>query len=307
VTLFQRTPQWIFPVANFTIPRVVRRWLARVPGANDVTVEALLRFADGFLGGASVRPGVRRRIVNAVARAHLNTVKDPELRARLTPDHPPLCKRPVVSTRFYRAVQRPDVSVVDDGIARVEPAGVATRDGRLHELDVLILATGFRAHDYMRPIAITGENGITLAEAWANGPRGYRTVALTGFPNLFMVLGPHSPLNTIAIHESAELQSEYIAQMLSVLARDGVVSAAPTAAASEEWIAYVRAGMAGTVWTGGCGSWYLGDGDTPVLWPYDRRRWQALLRAPVLDDYEIRTVPTVEPAHANGAVEQAAG
>jgi cation diffusion facilitator CzcD-associated flavoprotein CzcO len=286
VTMFQRTPQWIFPLLNFGIPPALRRF-----GASDRLVEALVRFADWFVGGASVKEDWRRRIVDRVAQRHLETVRDPELRAKLTPRDASLCKRPVVSTTFYKVVQRDDVDVVTAGIERVVPQGVVTADGVTHELDVLILATGFEAHNYMRPMAITGEDGLTLREAWAGGPHGYRTVALTGFPNLFMLMGPHSPLNTIAIHESAELQSDYVMQMLEVLQRPGVVAAAPTAEATDRWLAHIRKGMPGTVWASGCNSWYLGDGEVPVLWPYDRRMWHAALRRPELADYELLRAP----------------
>ena len=186
-------------------------------------------------------------------------------------------------------VQRDDVEVVTAPISRIVPEGVVTADGATHPLDVLILATGFAAHNYMRPIAVRGEDGVTLDSAWADGPHGYRTVALTGFPNLFMLLGPHSPLNTVAIHESAELQSDYVMQMLDVLERPGVVSVAPTAEATARWLAYIREGMPRTVWASGCNSWYVGDGDTPVLWPYDRAAWHAALRVPDLRDYAVRT------------------
>ena len=90
----------------------------------------------------------------------------------VTPPDTVLCKRPVVSNRFYKVVQRDDVDVVTDGIARVVPEGVVTADGTTYELDVLILATGFASHNYMRPMAMTGEDGATLDEAWADGPHG---------------------------------------------------------------------------------------------------------------------------------------
>jgi cation diffusion facilitator CzcD-associated flavoprotein CzcO len=286
MTMFQRTPQWIFPLLNFDIPRVAGRVVA-----SDKLVEGIVRFADWFVGGASVKDGWRRRLVDRAARRHLQTVRDPELRAKLTPRDASLCKRPVVSNRFYKVVQRPDVDVVISAIERVVREGVVTADGATHELDVLILATGFAAHNYMRPIAIRGEEGRSLNETWATGPYGYRTISLPGFPNLFMLLGPHSPLNYIAIHESAELQADYVMQMLDVLERDGVVAVAPTAEATERWLAYIREGMPGTVWASGCNSWYLGDGDTPVLWPYTRRAWHAALRRPELADYELRRAP----------------
>src|SRR3954447_26930250 len=134
VTMFQRTPQWIFPLLNFGIPPALRRY-----GASDRLVEGLVRFADWFVGGASVKEDWRRRIVDRVAQRHLETVRDPELRAKLTPRDASLCKRPVVSTTFYKVVQRDDVDVVTAGIERVVPQGVVTADGATHELDVLIL------------------------------------------------------------------------------------------------------------------------------------------------------------------------
>ena len=286
VTLFQRTAQWIMPLPNFTIPPAVRRLLARRPQLIERTVRGVDAVADWLLGGASIRPGMRRNLITLLARAHLGVVRDPELRAKLTPPDTVLCKRPVVSTRFYRAVQRPDVAVVTEPIERVCPEGVVA-GGVVHELDVLILATGFRAHAYMRPVAITGEDGLTLDAAWAAGPHGYRTVALPGFPNLFMLMGPHSPLLSFPIHTSAELQSEFVAQLLALL--DDAVSVQPTAAATERWLAFIRAGMPDTVWASGCTSWYLGAGDTPVLWPYDGRRWREILRTVDRADFEIRT------------------
>ena len=299
LTMFSRTPQWIFPLPDFGIPRGMRVLLARLPRANGFIAEALMRFADSFVGGASIKSDWRRRFVDRVANWHLRSVVDPDLRAKLTPPDAALCKRPVVSSSFYRVVQREDVTVETAAIDQIVPEGVQTADGAVHDLDVLILATGFEAHNYMRPIAIRGENGITLDDAWANGPHGYRTVALNGFPNLFMLMGPHSPLNTIAIHESAELQSDYVMQMLEILDREEVVAVAPTPEATARWLDYIRDGMPGTIWASGCNSWYLGDGDTPVLWPYDRRAWRAALEVPVLADYEVRT-RSPAPATAAG-------
>jgi cation diffusion facilitator CzcD-associated flavoprotein CzcO len=289
---FQRTPQWIFPARNLEIPTWTHRLLARHPRLVESVVAGTEWLADWLLSGAATAPNRRRHLIEGLARRHLGTVRDPELRAMLTPRDSALCKRPVVSGEYYRAIQRHDVELVDRPIDRIEERGVRTTDDRLHELDVLILATGFRAHNYMRPMAIRGEHGLSLDEAWKDGPVAYRTVAISGFPNLFTIMGPHSPLLSFPIHTSAELQSEYVARMLDLFRRDDVVSLMPTAAASKEWLDEIAAGMPGTVWASGCSSWYLGDGATPVLWPYGRRRWRELLREPVLEHYEIRTAPT---------------
>ena len=201
----------------------------------------------------------------------------------------------MISTTYYRAVQRDDVDVVVEDIDHIEPRGVVTSDGQLHELDVLILATGFHAHNYMRPMRVTGAGGLTLNEVWKDGPAAYRTIGLPGFPNMFLLMGPHSPLVSIAVHTSVELQADYVLQALEVLDRAGVVSVAPTPAAGERWIEEVGAGMPGTVWASGCNSWYVGSGNVPVLWPYSEKRWLKMLERPDWAEYEVLSrEPAVE-------------
>jgi cation diffusion facilitator CzcD-associated flavoprotein CzcO len=289
VTMFQRTAQWIFPMGNPRIPMPMRKALARWPGLSERWMQMLVRaIGDWFLGPAANRPGPQRRLFGWICRRHLRTIRNPELRARLTPTYQPLCKRPVMSNTFYRAIQGPDAELVDIGIDHICPEGVVTSDGRLHELDVLVLATGFHAHAYMRPMRVVGEQGMTLEQAWQTGPHAYLTVAVAGFPNMFMLMGPHSPLINVPVHESVELQADYIVRLLELLGRPDIRSAAPTDDAAERWRAEIRAGMVPTVWANGCQSWYIGPDGAAVQWPFTRKRLQTLLRAPDLADYTVR-------------------
>jgi cation diffusion facilitator CzcD-associated flavoprotein CzcO len=299
VSLFQRTPQWVFPFPNTRMPGQLRRLLERSPGLTQRLVDGMERAGDWLLGGAAIHGGRRRRFFGWACRRYLATVEDPDLRRRLTPDYEPLCKRPVMSARFYGAMQRADVELVDSAIDHVEAEGVVTADGRLHPLDVLVLATGFDSHAYMRPMRVVGQDGATLENAWTGGPSGYRTMALPGFPNMFMILGPHSPLVHIAIHSSVELQADYVIQMLERLREPDVVSLTPTEEATQTWLDEVRAGLPGTVWASGCSSWYVGPDGLPVLWPFSRRRWFEMLRSPDFGDYEVRLR---SPAPAAGPV-----
>jgi cation diffusion facilitator CzcD-associated flavoprotein CzcO len=164
-----------------------------------------------IFAGALTHPGWRRSAVSAICRLHLRTVRDPELRCRLTPSYQPMCKRLVVSGGFYRAMQRDGVELVTEGIDRVEPAGIRTNDGVLHQLDVIVLATGFDAHAYMRPLHLVGRNGITLEDCWRETPRAYLTVALPGFPNFFTMTGPHSPVGNYSVTATAEAQARAVA------------------------------------------------------------------------------------------------
>jgi cation diffusion facilitator CzcD-associated flavoprotein CzcO len=140
----------------------------------------------------------------------------------------------------------------------------------------------------MRPMRVVGEQGVNLEEEWQQGPSAYLTVAVAGFPNMFMLMGPHSPLINVPVHESVELQAGYIVRLLELLGRSEVSSAAPTADAAERWRAEIRAGMVPTVWANGCQSWYIGPDGVAVQWPFTRQHLQTLLRAPDLGDYVVR-------------------
>lgn len=288
--VFQRTPQWILPVRNARYSRLTRALMRRAPALSRLGHRGYQAIYELILGRAVIRPGWQRTLVDALCRLNLRLgVRDPELRRRLTPDYQPMCKRLVMSAEFYPAMQRPGVELVTEAIERVEPAGIVTADGRRHDVDVIVFATGFDAHAYLRPMEVVGEDGVTLEEAWAGGPRAYRTVALPGFPNLFTMMGPHSPIGNHSLIAIAETQAEYIAQWVSRLRTGRVRAAAPTAEATDRFNAEMREAMPGTVWTTGCNSWYLGPDGVPELWPWTPGRHRALLREPELEHFTVRT------------------
>src|SRR5262249_21750225 len=170
--------------------------------------------------------------------------------------------RLVMSSEFYPALQRDDVGLISSGIERIEPRGIRTADGVLHELDVIVYATGFDAHAYMRPMEIRGLDGVTLSEAWARGPRAYRTVAMPGFPNLFTMMGPHSPIGNHSLIAIAETQARYAMEWIHRLHRGEVRSFSPTSEATDSYYRQLKAALPDTVWVTGCKSWYLdADGD----------------------------------------------
>ena len=96
----------------------------------------------------------------------------------------------------------------------ITPDGIRTADGREHAVDVIVMATGFKAHNYMRPMNLRGRDGLPIDDALAKGPRAYQMTAIPGFPNLFTVLGPNSPTASISLQYSAELTARYITQWL---------------------------------------------------------------------------------------------
>jgi cation diffusion facilitator CzcD-associated flavoprotein CzcO len=288
LVLFQRTPQWVLPVANRAYSRLTRRAFQALPPLNRLAYRGYQRAFEALLAVAVIRDGWQRSLIGSLCRLNLRYgVRDPDLRRRLTPEYEPMCKRLVMSAGFYPAMQRPGVELVTEPIDRIESQGIVTRDGTVHPVDVIVFATGFDAHSYMRPMEIVGEGGLTLDEAWRDGPRAYRTVSLPGFPNLFMLMGPHSPIGNQSLVAVAESQAEYVLRWIELLRGGAIASASPTSEATERFNADMRESMPDTVWATGCSSWYLGPDGLPELWPWTPARHREMLREPVVSDFQV--------------------
>jgi cation diffusion facilitator CzcD-associated flavoprotein CzcO len=290
LTVFQRSPQWVMPWLN---PRygpwtkaLIRRW----PVLGQPGYWFWGHVIRWLVGRAPVRPSLQRRLLDWTCRWNLRlSVRDPDLRRRLTPRDQPLCRRIILGPNYFRAIQKPGVALVTDDIDHIEPRGVVTTDGVLHKLDVLVYATGFDAHAYAAPMRITGEGDRTLSEAWADGAHAYRSVAVPSFPNMFTMLGPHSPIANQSLIPIAEDQANYALWWITQI-RDGrVKAAAPTENATRRYNDQIKAAMPQTTWVSGCHSWYLGRDGLPEVFPWVPERHTELLRDPVLSDFDIQT------------------
>lgn len=264
--LFQRTAQWVYPVVNTPIPWWQRLIFRLSPERNKAYYRQLLS-ETSERGKAAIGDAKQRAARDAMCRQALATVKDPVLRAKLTPDYEPGCKRMVMSGSFYEAVQKPNVEVITDAIDHIEAGGIVTKDGKLHEVDVLVYATGFDGHAFLRPMQVTGENGITLDEVWADLPLSYRTLSIPHMPNLLVINGPYAPGGNASVVGIVEVVVEYALQVIDRIIRKNVAICAKTEAA-EGWLEEVRQRARQTVWgTGGCQSWYLDKTGTPNIDP----------------------------------------
>ena len=287
VMLFQRTAQWVLRLPNpryskftfFTRNRF--GWLDRMAYRG-------YSFAYDLFAVGLTKPGLRRKIMGALCHVSLREVRDPELRRALTPDYTPMCKRLVMSGGFYRAMQRNDVELVTAGIDHVERRGIVTEDGALHEADIIVLATGFDTHAFFRPMRLTGRDGISADDVWRDGPRAFQTVAMPGFPNFFMMLGPHSPVGNLALTAVAESQADHILRWIQRWRRGEFDTVEPTSSATESFNAQLRAAMPNTVWTTGCDSWYLNKAGVPEVWPFTPAEHRAMLANTDSARYDLR-------------------
>ncbi|ORA36173.1 monooxygenase [Mycobacterium branderi] len=288
ITLFQRTPHWVATVPNPAIPRVVKALLRHVPFTDAALYESIRHAFDEF-AKATTENGWQRRAMAWLSRSSLATVGDRQLRAALTPDYQPGCKRLIFSPSFYRAVQRDNVHVATEKIDHVRPDGVQTSDGQVHQLDVLVLATGFDAHAYMRPMRLTGRDGITMDDAWANGPHAYLTTAVPGLPNMFLMLGPHSPVGNSSLVPVAETQARYVVSWLRRMRDRNLAEVEVSAEATDAFLREVDDALPDTLWATGCDSWYLGPDGKPVLWPWPMARFNRDLAEVRPADFYERT------------------
>ena len=296
LSLFQRTAQWIAPQENPPYSEPEKDAFRRDPKLMRQLHDDLSRmFAENFSNAVVDASSPQMKLLEDVCRANLeNNVKDLVLREKLRPSYRAACKRLVISPDFYQAIQRPNAELVTEGIERVEPGGVRTRDGRLHELDVLVLATGFRADRFLRPMQVIGRDGRRLDDAWSKRPIAYLSISIPGFPNLFMLNGPNGPVGNFSLIEVAELQLAYILRLVEPLRAGRCREISPSEATTEQFDADRVEAAKNTVWITGCRSWYLDDRGIPAVWPWTFDRFREEMAAPKLAAYELRSAHEAE-------------
>ncbi len=270
-TVFQRTPPWVLPRDDRPAPAWRRRLYARVPGLQRLhrwrvyARQELLALA--FVGRGRARERVAARIAQA-GREHIEAhIADPGLRDLLTPDYEPGCKRLLIANDWYPALARDDVEVVADRIAEVVPEGVVTADGTLHELDTIVLGTGFTATDFLAPMAVHGVDGVELRRHWHTGAATHLGIAVSGFPNLFLLVGPGTTLGHNSIVFMIESQLRWAIAALEESRRLGIPLELRPEVEQADY-AEMQRRAATTVWATGCDSWYRSaDGRLDTVWP----------------------------------------
>lgn len=284
VHVFQRTPAWLVPRPNHAYG-VLRRWAyAHVPGLQTLNrwrIYALNEWITrSYLGALSVRA-----VVRWLARTHLHwQVADPALRARLMPAYEPGCKRMMVSNNFYPALQKPHVHLIDQGIARIEPDAIVTKDGQRHACDAIVWCTGFRVTEFIEPkLKVVGENGVDLGAMWLTQPaRTHLGITVAGFPNMFFIVGPNTGLGSNSIIFMIECQVRYITQAIVHMQQDCYKNNSclrPKLLDETAFYSKIQAQTKTTVWASGCASYYQSsDGRLDTLWPDSTAAYWRLTR-----------------------------
>ncbi len=287
VTVYQRTPPWVIPRGDRPTTSFERSLYRRLPGVQKA-VRGVLYAGREFLAVGITKNPRFLAPVQKLARTHLERqVRDPQVRATLAPDYTIGCKRILISNDWYPAVTAPNAEVVNAGIAEIRPHSVVTRDGVERPTDTLVLATGFQVTDLPIAHKITGKDGRTLAEVWADGMATNRGSTVAGFPNLFLLVGPNVGVGHTSMVYMIESQVAYVGNALQAMDDEDLITLETTQAAQDAYRALIAERSAGTVWLeGGCGSWYLDEhGHNTTLWPDFTFRFRALTRTLDRDNY----------------------
>jgi cation diffusion facilitator CzcD-associated flavoprotein CzcO len=291
--VYQRTPNWIIPREDYGYPKWLRSvfsaapWLARAYRGFYFSIMEW-RFPAFHKGDNRIKRLTRRRFLQHLERS----VADPDLRARLTPDYPIGCKRILISDDYFDAMQKPNVDLVTEGIASFTDKGIQTNDGEEHEADIVILATGFKPFDILDTIEVTGPAGASLRDTWKTGIAAHRTVMAPGFPNFFLLLGPNSALGHNSVILMIEAQVNYVIQLIRQASGDGQGKSAlvePSCEAASAFEMKIQADLQGRVWAAACGAWYVDEnGRNYTLYPHSVRHYLREMRAPELQEYELK-------------------
>jgi 4-hydroxyacetophenone monooxygenase len=303
--VFQRTAPWMIPSDRYHQPVAEGfQWLlGRVPFyAQWYRFFMFWRGAEGMLPAATVDPSYppTERAVSAANEQfrelllvwlHALTEGDEELRAKITPNYPPLSKRFVVDDgTWVRALRRPDVDLHTGRIERIEANGVRTADGELHEADVIVYGTGFQASRFLTPMAVTGRDGVDLHEQWAGDARAYLGVVVPNFPNFFVLYGPNTNIvvNGSIIYFS-ECEVHYLTRAVHLMLSQHIASLDPRRDVHDAYNERIdEANQLRTWGFSNVSAWYKNEyGRTAQNWPYTVLEYWEQTREVDPDDYHV--------------------
>ncbi|MDK9495715.1 NAD(P)/FAD-dependent oxidoreductase [Streptomyces katrae] len=295
LTLFQRTPPWVMPRTDRAIS-TAERWLHRqLPFTQSARRGLLWGIRELQVSAFTKRPN-QLGLIESLAKANMaRSIKDPQLRAKLTPSYRIGCKRILLSSEYYPALARPDVDVVASGLKEIRGSVLVAADGTETEVDAIIFGTGFHVTDMPIAERVVGADGQTLADAWKDGMQALRGATAAGFPNWMTIIGPNTGLGNSSMILMIESQLNYMADYLRQLSlldgsgRGGRTALAVRPSAVNQWNRRVQARMERTVWnTGGCTSWYLdAQGRNTTVWPGTTGEFRRATLTVDLAEYEV--------------------
>lgn len=270
LTVFQRTAPYIIPRQEREYTEGEKRLFHRDPETMRQLRSQLFWEGENSYAQRRAVPQFLEAGKNMALQHLANQVDDPDLRAKLTPDYEPGCKRVLISNTYYPALQAPVTTLEASALQRIEGSTVIAASGATYDIDILVFATGFEATEPPYAQLVNGKDGLNLSEHWEQGMQAYDSVAVAGFPNLFSINGPNTSLGHNSIVYIIESQVNYILGAIDYVAANQAASIEADPAAEEAYVEKIQRHAQGTVWiNGGCKSWYVDErsGRLTLIWP----------------------------------------
>ncbi|MCH5644382.1 MULTISPECIES: NAD(P)/FAD-dependent oxidoreductase [unclassified Gordonia (in: high G+C Gram-positive bacteria)] len=268
--VYQRTAPWIVPRTERAYTGAEHWAYENVPGFQSAVRGAIYAANEATAFGLTYSPKALKP-VELICRANIaRGISDRALRKKATPAFQVGCKRILRSNDWYPAINRSNVDLVTDGIARVTPTGVATVDGTTRDVDVVVVATGFHVTDSPVFGRIVGKDGRSLAAVWDEiGMQGYKGSFVHGFPNMLLMVGPSTGLGHTSMVYMIESQLNYLVDYLKTARAQGITRTEVTESAQRGFNRDIQHALRNSVWVnGGCASWYKdARGNITTLWP----------------------------------------
>jgi len=282
LTVFQRTPIWIAPRFDVPFTPEQQDLFEREPAAAAALRDEIF---EAYEASSFDVDAAQTREATELARSYLQRkVPDPVLRAKLTPDYPAGCKRPLMSRDWYPTFALPNVTLETTPIAELTEHGVRTVDGVEHRVDTVIYGTGFTAADYLASIDVYGTGGRQLRDEWSAGAEAYLGTLVAGYPNFFVLYGPNTNgVNSILyIHEA---QTTFVRHILDVMDGRGARTVEVTPEAQRRYNDEIQAAMEGKVWLACTNYFRHPSGKVVTQLPYSGRTFFERTRTLVEGDY----------------------
>ncbi|MCX7632056.1 MAG: NAD(P)/FAD-dependent oxidoreductase [Turneriella sp.] len=267
LTIFQRTPSWIIPKPDYEIQEWEKALYRTFPWLQRLRRIIIYLLTEGFGAGIVYNTPVTRALERLALWNIERSIKDPELRRKVTPNYRFGCKRMLISNDWYPTLTRDNVELVAAGVDKVTPKGVVS-EGKEYPADVIIYATGFDVPKSGYPFPVRGARGHDLARDWKDGAEAYLGMAVHGFPNLFFCMGPNTGPGHTSVLVYTEPQYRYIAHAVARMLSEGIAALEVRGEVQAEFTRFIDERMKNTNWTSGCKSWYLTEsGRNTTLYP----------------------------------------
>lgn len=308
LTVFQRSKQWAAPFERFhkDVPSGVRFLLREIPFYQEWYRQRLAWvFNDRIHSSLQIDPewphperAINRRndkhreFFERYIKEELGPRQD--LLSEVLPDYPPFGKRMLLDNGWYRTLIKPNVSLVNTHIDHVDGNAVVTKDGKRHELDTLIIATGFNAVNFLSSLEVVGRNAERLADRWAKtGAEAYLGVTIPGFPNLFVLAGPNTALgHGGSVVANLEIQVRYVMGLLKQVMRNAEGQRFEIEVRRDihdDYNERVQSAHQKMIWSHrGMSNWYRNDqGKIVAPTPFRNDDYWHMLRATRLEDFIV--------------------